>query len=162
MHNAAVFRELFIYAELALICQKDEYHLLGDSAYPILTYLMTPYEDNGRLTSRQKQFNKRLCGTRVLIENAFGLLIQRFRQLIRCDFQSVAKTSIFVLCCCVLHNLCIEADDTESFDDAIGNDNQEHNDQEQQSSQSGLKHMSMIDELDNLKEIEFLNSFHNN
>lgn len=59
----------------------------------------------------QINYNLRHCQTRVKIENAFGLLKQRFRQLIRIDFFSVERMCKFVMACCVLHNICIDDGD---------------------------------------------------
>lgn len=56
-------------------------HILGDGAYPLSDGLMIPYKDNGHLTQKQKNFNRKLSSTRVLIEQAFGKLICRFRKL---------------------------------------------------------------------------------
>uniref|UniRef100_A0ABM0GNC9 Putative nuclease HARBI1 n=1 Tax=Saccoglossus kowalevskii TaxID=10224 RepID=A0ABM0GNC9_SACKO len=46
-------------------------HLLGDSAYALSTYVLTPYRDNGHLNAVEKQFNKYHSSTRVDIERAF-------------------------------------------------------------------------------------------
>lgn len=61
-------------------------YILGDGAYPLTEGLMTPYKDNGNLSLRQKNFNFKLSSSRVLIEQAFGKLICRFRKLCKCIF----------------------------------------------------------------------------
>lgn len=52
MHDAGVFRMSPLFhamnAERPLISQNE--HLIGDSAYPLLRNLMTPFRDNGHLT----------------------------------------------------------------------------------------------------------------
>lgn len=98
------------------ICS-DTWHLLGDAAYPLSEWLLTPFRDYGNLSNAQKHCNYTLSATRVLIENAFGLLKGRFRQLMHTDFHSVDTTSKFILSCCVLHNLCIDNGDV--WDDAV-------------------------------------------
>ncbi|KAI4455579.1 hypothetical protein MML48_9g00001474 [Holotrichia oblita] len=105
-----MFKLSSIKPKLPAICG-DRFHILGDSAYSIREYLLTPYRNYGNLNNREENYNKKFSGTRVLIENAFGLLKSRFRQLIRVDFHEVDKLSKFVIACCVLHNLCIDAGD---------------------------------------------------
>ncbi len=56
----------------------EDYHLIGDSAYPLSNFLMKPHIDNGRLTQSQKKFNKILSSSRVCIENAIGLTKCKF------------------------------------------------------------------------------------
>ncbi|KAF2893940.1 hypothetical protein ILUMI_12229 [Ignelater luminosus] len=56
-------------------------HIIGDKAYPLATYLMVPYKDNGNLTPREKNFNLMLSKSRAVIENAYALLKGRFRRL---------------------------------------------------------------------------------
>lgn len=73
--------------------------------------MLTPFRDYGNLSLDQKRYNKSLSATRVCIENAFGLLKGQFRQLVRLDFWHVEKNSKFILGCCVLHNICIDAGD---------------------------------------------------
>lgn len=87
------------------------FHLLGDSAYPLRPWLIKPFKDYGSLTEPQKMFNTKLSKTRVVVENTFGLLKSRFRQLILLEFWTVKRMSEFILACCVMHNICIEQGD---------------------------------------------------
>lgn len=125
IHDARVLKLSFINSELEQLCS-EEFHILGDSAYPVRKWLLTPFRDYGQLTDSKKNYNYKLSATRVKIENAFGLLKQRFRQLTRMDFFSVIKMSKFAIACCVLHNLCIKNDDlweeanVENFNDNEG------------------------------------------
>jgi len=57
------------------------HHLLGDSAFPLLENLLVPFKATHILTDKEKLFNRRLSSTRVVIEQAFGLLLGRFRRL---------------------------------------------------------------------------------
>nr|CAI5850918.1 unnamed protein product [Callosobruchus analis] len=57
------------------------------------------------MTPIQENYNYRFSKTRVLIENSFGLLKGRFRQLMKTEFWGVEKTSKLELCCCIVHNL---------------------------------------------------------
>lgn len=83
----------------------DKYILLGDSAYPCLTEVMIPYKDNGHLTRKQKIFNQKLSSCRVIIENAFGILKQRFRQLYHFKLRDNPRMVRVIHACCVLHNI---------------------------------------------------------
>ncbi|CAN8014191.1 unnamed protein product, partial [Ixodes persulcatus] len=96
----------FIYPQLPELCMGG-YHILGDGAYQVREHLMTPYRDYGNLSGRQTSFNAKLCGTRVCIENTFGILKQRFRQLKSLELWTVEKMANVVMSCCVLHNLCM-------------------------------------------------------
>ncbi|KAM7281802.1 putative nuclease HARBI1 isoform X2 [Ixodes scapularis] len=82
-----------------------------DAAYPCREYLVPPYKEYGNLSPKQHAFNTKLRSTRVLIENAFGILKNRFRQLKVLEFISVERMCQFTMLCCVIHNLCIDGDD---------------------------------------------------
>ncbi|XP_025161621.1 putative nuclease HARBI1 isoform X3 [Harpegnathos saltator] len=105
VHDARIFQLSFLSNEIQNI--SEDYHLLGDAAYPLKKYLLTQYRDYGNLTATQRNYNPKLCTTRVKIENAFGLLKQRFRQLMQLDFLTVKRSANFIISCCVLHNLYI-------------------------------------------------------
>lgn len=78
--------------------------ILGDSAYPILPYLLTPYRDNGHLTVSKKNFNKKLSSCRVSVEHSFGMLKERFRQLYHVKLLGIQRICYFIRAVCVLHN----------------------------------------------------------
>ncbi|KAK5648124.1 hypothetical protein RI129_003016 [Pyrocoelia pectoralis] len=108
VYDARVFRKSPISQSLPELCQN--FYILGDSAYPCLVNLLTPYKDTGNVTNEQKNFNLKLSRCRILIEHTIGLLKQRFRQLFHIKCRSIELTCHIIRACCVLHNLCIEND----------------------------------------------------
>lgn len=108
MHDARVYTWSRIDRELQLRCG-ERFHIVGDGAYQLERWLLTPFRDLGHLTEQQRQYNTALSQTRILIENAFGILKMRFRQLYYgVHMHDPAKIATFIICCCVLHNLCID------------------------------------------------------
>lgn len=125
IHDARVFQLSFLSTEIQNMA--DFFHLISDAAYPLRKYLLTPYRDYGNLTAAQQNYNQKLSKTRVKIENAFGLLKQRFRQLILLDFFTVKRSANFIISCCVLHNLCIMNNDILDDLDIENIENVEYN-----------------------------------
>ncbi|KAM7303821.1 protein ALP1-like [Ixodes scapularis] len=120
-HDVQAFRRSFVLDDLPQICEGDKYHILGDAAYPLREYLLTQFRNYGKLVPDEVNYNLKLSQTRVRIENAFGLLKGRFRQLLYLEFWSVNKATQFILACCVLHNLCIDAGDTDIDGEEVKN-----------------------------------------
>ncbi|CAH1979570.1 unnamed protein product [Acanthoscelides obtectus] len=77
--------------------------LVGDDAVPLKTYLMKPYSRNG-MTQKEKIFNYRLARARRISENAFGILVSRFRIFLRGIEVSPDKVDYIVRTTCALHN----------------------------------------------------------
>lgn len=102
-HDARVFRNSPLFGQINDLVS-GEYHLLGDAAYPLKNNLITPFRDNGHLTSRQHHFNTRLSSARVTIERTFGLLKGRFRRLKYLDVAEPMMANRIISCCCILHN----------------------------------------------------------
>ena len=117
IHDSRIFQLSSISRTLPETCA-NVHHILGDAAYLLREYLITPYrnpQDEG-----SKKFNQAFSATRVRIENCFGLLKQRFRQLMMLEFWDVSSMSKFIMACCVLHNICLLQND--DFDIEIEND----------------------------------------
>ena len=92
----------------------ETYHIIGDSAYPMSNYLMTPYKALGvTLNEQQKKFNTHLSSKRVVIERAFALLGLRFPRVTLLPFRSNKKRIKCVVACWVLHNWCLTEDDND-------------------------------------------------
>jgi hypothetical protein len=53
--------------------------IVGDEAFPLKTYLMRPYPGSKSKGNNEKSiFNYRLSIARRVVENAFGILSQKF------------------------------------------------------------------------------------
>ena len=80
--------------------------IVGDSAYALSDWLMKPFTANGNLTLEQVKFNKILSMTRVVVENAYGRLNDRFRCIAKRLDLNVETVCLVIASCCVLHNFC--------------------------------------------------------
>jgi hypothetical protein len=79
------------------------YFLVGDDAFALTTWMMKPYSTK-QLSLQERIFNYRLSRARRIVENAFGLLTNRFRVLqTTIDMEPETVTSLVMACVC-LHN----------------------------------------------------------
>ncbi|XP_052237807.1 putative nuclease HARBI1 [Dreissena polymorpha] len=107
VHDSKIFRE-------SAIRQRFEKGimtglLLGDSGYGCKRYLMTPHQNTD--SPCKERFNISLCRTRVVIEQAFGVLKRRFPCLhygLRVQPDRAAKITV---ACVILHNIGLERQD---------------------------------------------------
>jgi len=115
-HDSAIFRESLLGIKLkentlnlpqpkTLLSFNFQmpYVIVGDDAFSLHTNLMKPYPDRG-LTENRRIFNYRLSRARRTVENAFGILANRFRVLLNPIPLSVEKVEIITYACVLLHN----------------------------------------------------------
>ncbi|XP_050064114.1 putative nuclease HARBI1 [Aphis gossypii] len=118
-HDARVFKNSSLGDTLLNNPQEivtKDVHLLGDLAFPLLESLIVPYKAVHILSEKEKLFNKRLSSTRVVIEQAFGLLLGRFRRLKSLEAKSIRLMSLAVTGACILHNLVLKNNDLMEID----------------------------------------------
>uniref|UniRef100_A0A1B0GMB9 Uncharacterized protein n=1 Tax=Phlebotomus papatasi TaxID=29031 RepID=A0A1B0GMB9_PHLPP len=88
----------------------NEYHLLGDSGYALRPWMMTPF-GNPASNSPEERFNNYQTATRSIIERVNGILKSRFRCLLRHRVLHYDPTTVsrIITTCCILHNMCVNA-----------------------------------------------------
>lgn len=90
----------------------NDSHILGDAAYRVTKYVMVPFKDNGHLTERQINFNKRLSAARMMVERSLSLLKGRFRSIMdTLPMRRIDLVPRYIIACCILHNICLLKDD---------------------------------------------------
>lgn len=80
--------------------------IVGDPAYPLLSWLMKPYPENVNTPRIERVFNYKLSRARMTAENTFGRWKGRFiRFTKKVDMQASSLCTI-VAASCILHNIC--------------------------------------------------------
>lgn len=110
VHDARALRTSDLYPIAPEVCATG-YHFIGDSAYPLKTWLMRPYKRFRRLNRMQKHYNKVLSRTRQVIERAFGTLKNKWRRLFYLHRSQIKYSVQAIVACCVLHNICNASDE---------------------------------------------------
>ncbi|XP_066914360.1 uncharacterized protein [Clytia hemisphaerica] len=85
--------------------------ILGDNAYPLFSWLLTPFPFGPALKRRQKKFNKRLSGGESKRRESFwhsksGILKARWRCLLKRVDNEIENVSSVIMRCCTIHNIC--------------------------------------------------------
>lgn len=83
------------------------YMLVADEAFQLNNFTLRPYPGK-TLTNEQRIFNYRLSRARRVIENAFGIMVARWRIFTKPLNVSLKTAESIVKACVVLHNYCME------------------------------------------------------
>uniref|UniRef100_A0A8D0AD42 DDE Tnp4 domain-containing protein n=1 Tax=Sander lucioperca TaxID=283035 RepID=A0A8D0AD42_SANLU len=100
VHDAHILRESALYRELQT--NRPDGIILGDSAYQLLPWLMTPFL--AATTPAQARFNTAHCKIRCAIERLNGVLKRHFAYLNYLPVEPQGACNI-ILACIVLHNI---------------------------------------------------------
>ena len=84
--------------------QPTPYFLVGDNAFPMRKFLQKPYGQR-RPDRRMRNFNYRLSRARRVVENAFGMLAQRFRLFLTTINVRPKTVEKLIIVGCILHNM---------------------------------------------------------
>lgn len=77
---------------------------VGDEAFPLKRHLLRPFPGSD-LGPSSRIYNFRLSHARRVVENAFGIMVSRFRVFRRPIAVSAERAESIVKACTVLHNL---------------------------------------------------------
>lgn len=125
VHDAKVYRNSFFYQNVSTLIEGWDY-LLGDSAYPISSFLIKPFSNSEN--HLQTQFNITHSLHRVVVENAFGRFKNRFGSLKELNVKSISTAVQLTECCIILHNfLETNNDNWDELDELDDDDNDEYN-----------------------------------
>jgi hypothetical protein len=106
------------------------FHLIGDSGFPLLEWLLIPFDHHAAdLDEEKRKYNKALQKARVIIEHAFGRLKMRFLLATRQDLSKLHYTELMALVTSLfaLHNFAILHHD-EWRDDRDGEEDEDEED----------------------------------
>ncbi|GET58840.1 putative nuclease HARBI1 [Rhizophagus irregularis DAOM 181602=DAOM 197198] len=101
VHDAQVYANSDFFLNKAKYIEGDDY-VLGDSAYPISSFLITPFKNP--FNYRQRQFNFIHSKHRVVVEHAFGRLKARFKALKELSVKDIKTAIKLADCAILLHN----------------------------------------------------------
>ena len=118
VHDSRILSNSPLFDNGPALCGNN--HVFGDSAYPNINWIMTPFCRTQQMTLQMTRYNGVHSSIRIKIEQAFGMLKGRFRRLKYIDQDSVESMCFTICTACVLHNICIWQND---FDDIINDNN---------------------------------------
>ena len=81
-------------------------YMIGDSAYPLQSWLMKPFSYSSDLTTQQHTYNYRISRGRIVAENAFGRLNACWRRLMKRNDMYMHYVPVVAAAACVLHKIC--------------------------------------------------------
>lgn len=118
VHDARVFAHSSLYTGLSQGTLLPSYKtttisgvsvplfIIGDSAYPLETWLMKPFSQAAAVSSQHRTYNYSISRARIVVENAFGRLKARWRRLLKRNDMHTDKIPTIITATCILHNLC--------------------------------------------------------
>ena len=89
---------------------RSNYHILGDTAYPLRQHLLVPFRNNHELEDHEMAFNRALKRDRQVVERAFGLLKMKWRRVKFLDYFRMRYAHRTLLVCCCFHNFGLRHD----------------------------------------------------
>jgi len=119
VHDARVYSNSDFFLNKEKYIEEDDY-VLGDSAYPISPFLISPFKNPSNY--QQRQFNFIHSKHRVVVKNAFGRLKARFKALKEITVKDLKLAIKLEDCAILLHNFLEscgeiwEITDQESYD----------------------------------------------
>ena len=117
VHDARVFAHSTLYNDIennhilpnqtiTISSTRIPLYMIGDSAYPLKSWVMKPFPHNTELNAQQRNYNYRVCRARIVTEIAYGHLKARWRRLLKRNDMNIDNIPHVITAACVLHNIC--------------------------------------------------------
>ena len=104
------------------------YFIVGDSGFPLKSYLMRPFAKGMNYGNREKVFNYRLSRARRIVECAFGTLQKKWKLMNSRLEWKLETTEIIVLSIITMHNFLITDEMSSGSSRYLQEDNNIFND----------------------------------
>jgi hypothetical protein len=89
------------------------FYVVGDAAYTLSSSLLVPYTGGDKRNKHNDVFNFHLSQLRIKIEQAFGLLVNKWRVFKKALEINLKRVPALIECCMRLHNYCINERNVE-------------------------------------------------
>lgn len=112
-HDSTLLQSTALWPRLRTLCEISTQQIgeltvpsmiLGDNAFPFRPYLMKRFSQ-ARRTPEQRRFNNKHAQGRVVVEQTFGMLKMRFRELFRGSESQPANLKYAALAAITIHNI---------------------------------------------------------
>jgi hypothetical protein len=110
MHDARIFRNSSLSAAIRVRLAGTPYHILADTAYPLIERIMVPYRRNRELEPHEEEFNAILKSERQDVERAIGLIKMKWRRLKYLDVFKLKNAHTILMVAICLHNFGLAQD----------------------------------------------------
>ena len=129
--DTRIFKKSVIYNKInenrAQYFSENEF-IVGDKAYPNLSWCMSPFIRRRILSENEERLNVMISKARNPIERSFALLFGRFRRLQYLNVNITENVPAVTIAAMVLHNICLNNDDP-FLSEYIADGQQEPNDE---------------------------------
>lgn len=116
--DGGFFRKTVLNTELEIGLLPPGHFLLSDAGLPMTNYLLKPFPET-QLTIAQQTFNDRFARARQPVDDAFGMLADRFRIFEKAIGLAPDKTEIIVKACIAMHNWLRQRQTSPSADELL-------------------------------------------
>ncbi|KAM0923307.1 hypothetical protein ACQ4PT_005615 [Festuca glaucescens] len=122
-------------------------YLIGDAGYPLLPWLLTPYQEEN-LSDPKAEFNTRHSAATACARKALAMLQEKWKCLQEDVWwpENLQTRYNMVIACCLLHNIVIDMEDDAALPSANANDWNYHQQVRQVANEDAVRARDMLSE----------------